>query len=45
MEFESICICSTPLEVVKGVEPYTEDYLICPLCDSTFCLEKTLGEK
>ena len=36
----SICICGTFLDKCKGIEPYSEDYLICPLCDSTY-LDKT----
>ena len=32
------CVCSTILEIVKGTFPYTEDYLICSLCESTYSL-------
>jgi len=44
-QISGMCICLTLLEICKGVEPYNEDYLICPLCESTFCLEKENGHK
>lgn len=39
IEGTCICICSTFLEKCKGVEPYSEDYWICPLCESTYCFK------
>lgn len=35
-----LCICSGILEICKGNEPYSQDYLICPFCDSTYCLSE-----
>ncbi len=31
-----MCVCSTLLEISKGFEPYSEEYYICPKCDSTY---------
>jgi hypothetical protein len=31
--------CGEKLELCKGIEPWSIDYLICQKCDSTFCLE------
>lgn len=43
MEQESVeilkCKCGSVLEKCKGTYPYSEDYLICPFCESTYCCE------
>lgn len=39
-QLTSHCVCSTLLEICKGNEPYNEDYLICPLCGSTYNLSE-----
>lgn len=39
-QISGMCVCSSLLKRCKGVEPYNEDYLICPLCDSTYNIGK-----
>ncbi len=40
LKMKHICEkCQTELEICKGVFPFSEDYLICPKCDSTYVID------
>lgn len=38
-QLSGLCVCGVFLEHIKGVYPYSEDYFMCPLCESTYVIK------